>query len=188
MVAKKIYKESPSLAGIITAAISEEYSAIKVHLGENYVLKSILIDITAESLIRGIGVARGVPFAEKVGREYIKLSPSLGKLAETCAKATAFGISQEQGMTGEVLGGSEVLNETQIAVQLEKFITLFTPSTLNKLSAKYEIYMLKNSFIESSSFKERYPDITSWIEENSFISVHSLNNNAEILKLDVSNP
>lgn len=134
-VAKKIYIESPSLAGTITAAISDEYSAIEDHVGEDQILTSILIDITAESLIRGIGVTRGVPFAEKVGREFNKLSPSLGKLAETCAKATAFGISQEQGMAGEVLGGNEVLNKTQIAVQLEKFITLFRKTAIKVVSS-----------------------------------------------------
>ena len=37
-VAKKIYKESPSIAGTITAAINDEYSDIEDQLGENQVL------------------------------------------------------------------------------------------------------------------------------------------------------
>jgi len=130
-VAKEIYKKAPSIAGTITAAVGDEYSAIKDCFGEDKYLASALIDITAESLIRGIAAARGERFAHKVEREYNKISPTLGALlADACVQVTATGMSQERGMAVIVLSENEHHDDPKTIAQLERFIIVFRRKAL----------------------------------------------------------
>jgi len=133
-VAIDIYKKSPSVAGTITALVSDDFPALSDHIGENHVLNAILIDITAESMIRGIAVARGEQFSYKVANEYNKISPSFGVLAELCAEALASGMSQEQRMAELVISKSEYNDISSIAGRLEEFITTFRSKALDVVS------------------------------------------------------
>jgi hypothetical protein len=129
-VAKEIYSKAPSIAGTVTAAIGDEYSVIKDRFGDGPALTAILIDITAESLMRGVAVARGESFAHKVGSEYNKLAPTLGALAEACVQASAVGMSQERGMAEIVLEQNQHLRDPDVELELERFIVSFRQKAL----------------------------------------------------------
>lgn len=124
-VAKRIYKKAPSMAATISIALGDDYAATSDEFESDETFTSILIDITAESLIRGIAEVRGEGFGIKVGREYNRLAPTLGALADACAQAAAAGWSEERGMAELVAGGDYPHHSEQLVTRLEQYFAAF---------------------------------------------------------------
>ena len=120
-VAAEVDKTAARMTGAFVASMSRNYPELASGLQKTAVA-SILIDVAADILLRGIALTRGPVFAQKASFEFARREGTrFEELVELCLEATRSGRTQESAVARLVSYEAGTGNPSD----WEKFVTEF---------------------------------------------------------------